>query len=146
MNRSLLIAFCVATIASLSLAQENGETVEDRLKPFGNVCMEGDDCGGVEEVPIVSQASMTDIEVYNKHCFVCHATGVSDAPLVGSELWATRVDKGFDVLLENTRNGFNVVMPPMGTCMTCSDDELNAAIKYMITGKSSESTETNDDS
>jgi len=30
-------------------------------------------------------------------------------------------------------NGFNV-MPPKGTCMACSEAELQAAIDYLIAG------------
>ena len=45
--------------------------------------------------------------------------------------WEPRVAQGMDVLMANTINGINV-MPPKGTCMACSDDELRAAVEYMI--------------
>ena len=110
------------------------ETVESRLQPFGKVCMQGEDCGEAQ-VAAVSSGGRTGIEVYNKHCFACHATGVSEDPLVASEAWLPRLEKGDEVLMTNTRNGFNVTMPPMGTCMDCSDAELKAAIDYMVTGE-----------
>ena len=110
------------------------ETVADRLKPFGKVCMQGEDCGEAKPV-MVTQGGRGALEIYNKHCFACHATGVSEAPLVGAETWQPRLEKGWDVLMENTRNGFNTVMPPMGTCMDCTDEEFRAAIEYMITGE-----------
>jgi cytochrome c5 len=34
-------------------------------------------------------------------------------------------------LLHSAINGKNA-MPPRGTCATCSDDELKAAIEYMV--------------
>ena len=113
---------------------ESKETVEDRLQPFGNLCMQGEDCGTV--APVTVSISRSGIEVYNAHCFACHATGVSEAPLVGAEEWQTRLnEKGAETLLANTKAGFNVVMPAMGTCMNCTDAELQAAIDYLIYGE-----------
>ena len=41
-----------------------------------------------------------------------------------------------DTLMSNTVNGFaNNTMPPMGTCMDCSDAELQAAIDHLIAGE-----------
>lgn len=36
-----------------------------------------------------------------------------------------------EVLLASTVNGMGM-MPPKGTCMDCSDDELEAAVDYII--------------
>jgi cytochrome c5 len=36
-----------------------------------------------------------------------------------------------DTLMQHTLNGFNA-MPPKGTCMACSDEDLKAAVEYMI--------------
>ena len=82
----------------------------------------------------MTEGARTALDIYNKHCFACHATGVSEAPLVGADTWQPRLEKGMEILLENTRKGFNVVMPPMGTCMDCTDDEFIETIEYMITG------------
>ena len=98
--------------------------------------MEGDDCGGVQEVVVETQGTRSALDIYNKFCFACHATGVSEAPLVGSDAWKPRVEKGNDVLLENTKQGFNIVMPPMGMCMDCTDEEFLKTIEYMVTGES----------
>ena len=132
--RALAIIVLTALVGVL-VSGEEGETVEDRLQPFGNICLEGDDCGGVQEVAVVSNGR-SGKEVYDAHCFACHATGVSEAPLVGAEDWQVRLaEKGEALMFANTKTGFNVVMPPMGTCMNCSDDELKAAITYLIEGE-----------
>ena len=39
--------------------------------------------------------------------------------------------QGMDALLQSAINGKNA-MPPRGTCGTCSDDDLKAAIEYMV--------------
>ena len=124
----------VCTTVFVIAQDESKETVEDRLQPFGNLCMQGEDCGTV--TPITTSVSRSGIEVYNAHCFACHATGVSEAPLVAAEEWLTRLnEKGAETLLANTKTGFNVVMPAMGTCMNCTDNELQAAIDYLIYGE-----------
>ncbi len=70
--------------------------------------------------------------IYNRFCFACHATAVAAAPLFGSlEQWQPRIDKGLDTLVAASLAGFDG-MPPMGTCMDCTDSEMRDAIQYMI--------------
>jgi cytochrome c5 len=45
--------------------------------------------------------------------------------------WQPRIDKGMDTLWQHTLNGLNA-MPPKGTCMACSDEELRAAMDHMV--------------
>jgi len=71
-------------------------------------------------------------EIYDTKCFTCHATGVAGAPKYGDKAaWGPRIEKGMDALMQTVMNGKNA-MPPKGTCMDCSDDELKAAAQYMI--------------
>ncbi|MBM29967.1 MAG: hypothetical protein CMD77_03510, partial [Gammaproteobacteria bacterium] len=54
------------------------------------------------------------------------------APKIGVlEEWEPRLAKGMSVLMATTKNGINA-MPPMGTCMDCSDEELQSAIDHML--------------
>jgi cytochrome c5 len=71
-------------------------------------------------------------ELYNRACVACHATGVAGAPKLGDQsAWAPRVSQGMDALLSTAVNGRGA-MPPRGTCMDCSDEDLKAAIAYMV--------------
>ena len=71
-------------------------------------------------------------EVYNKFCFACHATGVGGAPKKGDAAdWAPHLAKGNDAIWKSVINGLNA-MPPKGTCMNCSDDELKGAITLHV--------------
>lgn len=104
--------------------------VRERLTPFGSVCRAGQDCGAATAA--ASGAPLTGDAVYNQFCFACHATGASDAPLfANAEAWAPRIAKGMDALMATTLNGLGA-MPPRGTCMNCSDEELQAAVDYMV--------------
>ena len=73
--------------------------------------------------------------VYNSACVACHGSGVLGAPkLQVAADWQPRIDeRSLDGLLKNAINGYNA-MPPKGTCGDCSDDEIKAAIDYMIEG------------
>ena len=107
--------------------------IEERTRPFGELCLQGDDCGGIQAtVPVVVQAAgRSGSEVYGTFCKVCHEAGLNAAPVVGdAEAWQPRLEKGMDELLRTTKEGLNL-MPPMGTCMACSDAELRDAIEYL---------------
>jgi cytochrome c5 len=70
--------------------------------------------------------------VYDKFCIACHATGAADAPLLGNAAaWQPRIEKGMDVMVQNSITGIGA-MPPRGTCFQCSDDELRAAVQFMV--------------
>lgn len=104
----------------------------DRTQKFGRLCVEGDECGGgVAATPVVA-AGRSGEAVYSRFCFACHATGVSEAPKFQDPAdWAPRLEKGMDVLMQTTIDGLNL-MPPMGTCMDCSEAEMQAAVDYML--------------
>ena len=83
--------------------------------------------------PVDTQtASAAGQKIYQKSCQACHATGAAGAPKLGDkDAWAPRIAKGNDALLSSVKNGLKA-MPPKGTCMSCSEDELRAAMEYMV--------------
>jgi cytochrome c5 len=110
------------------------DEVAERLKPAGNVCVEGQVC----ETATAAASSTADAgpksgdEVYSTACAACHASGVLAAPKFGSaEDWAPRLAKGTDVLYANAINGINA-MPAKGGNSSLSDDEVIAAVEHMI--------------
>jgi len=77
-------------------------------------------------------ASKSGEQVYSSNCLVCHGTGVAGAPKLGDiAAWAPRIAAGMDSLLANAVNGLNA-MPPKGLCMSCSDEEMQAVVEYMV--------------
>ena len=69
--------------------------------------------------------------VYNQFCTVCHSIGVANAPKTHDKAaWQAR-NKDQAALLEGAKKGINA-MPPNGTCMDCTDEELKAAIDFMM--------------
>ena len=101
------------------------DAIKKRIAPIGAVYFEGDKAA-VADVPT---GPRTGEQVYQAACFACHGTGALGAPKSADD-WAPRLAKGADTLLNHAINGFNA-MPPKGTCMDGSDDELKAAIDFM---------------
>jgi cytochrome c5 len=102
------------------------EAIKNRIAPVGEVYL----AGAADAAPAVPAGPRSGEQVYQGSCFACHGTGALGAPKTADD-WASRVAKGKDVLLEHALNGFNA-MPPRGTCGDCSDDEIAAAIDFMI--------------
>ena len=88
----------------------------------------------VEAKPEASRSSMSGEQVYNKSCLACHGTGAANAPKLGDvESWKSRIARGKDALYKSAINGVpGTAMVVRGTCATCSDDELKAAVDFMV--------------
>lgn len=71
-------------------------------------------------------------KTYETACQLCHAAGVAGAPKLGDKAaWKDRIAKGKDTLYENSIKGLNA-MPPKGGNMSLSDDDVKAAVDYMV--------------
>lgn len=97
-------------------------------------------------------------EIYDRYCTVCHSPSM--ASMFGSpaahnmQAWAERKETAWtkvvednssvknlqtsekeviilNVLVQSAINGTDKGMPPMGTCMDCTEDQLQLAIKFM---------------
>ena len=71
-------------------------------------------------------------KLYDTACVACHSTGVAGAPKLGDKAaWAPYIATGIDEMLRIAIAGKGA-MPPRGTAMKATDDELRAAIEYMV--------------
>ena len=65
-------------------------------------------------------------------CAACHDSGAAGAPKTGDAgAWASRIDKGMDTLVKHAYEGFNA-MPAKGMCSDCSEEEIAAAVEYIV--------------
>jgi len=110
------------------------DDIAKRLEPVGKVCVQGEECKGMDVVASTGGgAAQSPDDIIAKHCNACHGTGLLGAPKIGdTAAWKERADHqgGRDGILAKAITGINA-MPPKGTCMTCSDEELNGAIEKM---------------
>src|SRR5690554_5371357 len=141
---SKLIMGCLATLgmtAGMATAQADvdRDAIAERLKPAGQLCLQGDDCGTAASANAAPAANGnsggSDIDgaaIYNSVCMACHETGAAGAPVRGDEgAWGARVDQGFATLLDHSINGFNA-MPARGGNPNLSDEEVEAATAYLV--------------
>ena len=136
---AVILVFIAINLTSDVSEYKPEEVVIENIKPVGEVYI-----AGVSEPEAATSGAATDSpaaapksgeQVYNSSCMACHVAGVAGAPKLGDKAaWAPRIAKGMDSLLASVTNGLNA-MPPKGTCMTCSSDEWQAAVEYMV-GKS----------
>ena len=128
---ALVCAVITALGSAWVLASDPNEAIAERIAPVGNVCLSGDDCAAAP-VAAAPAGPRSGQELYDTKCTTCHAVGVSGAPRFGNaDDWAPRVAQGDDSLFNNAWNGLNA-MPPKGLCGDCSEDEIKAAITYMV--------------
>ena len=116
--------------------------VAERIRPVGQVYLPGEE--QLASAPVVETVdepepvavAMSGPQVYNSACIACHGAGVAGAPITGNqEQWAARIAQGVDVLNDHAINGFAGsvgYMPAKGGRMDLSDDEVAAAVEFMI--------------
>jgi cytochrome c5 len=89
-----------------------------------------------ETTPPAAEPASPGENIYKSACFACHATGVAGAPKFGdAALWKDRIAKGKDELVKNAITGYTGtagVMPPKGGFAHLSDEEIAAAVEYMM--------------
>ncbi len=133
-----LLGFALAfSVSAQDLTDVQRADIESRIKPVGEVCLEGDNtCGGPAVAAAGGSANRSGEDVYNAACMACHSTGAAGAPKMGDVAgWVDRIAKGNDALYESALNGVaGTGMMAKGGCMSCSDEEAKAAVDYMVAG------------
>lgn len=148
-----LLAFTVAMyflanmLAESNLDVDNSENpiaiaaVDHRLEPVGQVYTTDDPAPPPVETAAVAEdepaAGPVDGQaVYEQACFACHGTGAAGAPKIGdAAAWADRIAKGVETLHQHAIDGFSGetgIMPPKGGRVDLSDEQVKAAVDYMV--------------
>ena len=128
--------FTVLAMSATAVADHNTpEALESRTAPVGKLNVVADGSAIIESA--AAQSGGTDGNtVYNTTCVACHGAGIAGAPKTGdADVWVTRIAQGMTVLVEHAINGFQGetgVMIAKGGNTALSDDEVAAAVKYMV--------------
>ena len=135
-----LIAARIIGIDEETMAAQRAEQVSHSTQPVGQVRLEGE----TEVTPEENVVAATETEagdpgqdVYNGLCFSCHGTGLPGIPQLGDQaVWTGRIAKGKELLYEHAINGFTgesgIMMPAKGGNPALSNEEVKAAVDYMI--------------
>jgi len=123
------LALVAGGASAAMLPQQSTDEIKERIAPVAKVRV-----AGASETAATGNAAgaRSGDAIYNRYCLACHAAGVLGAPKINDAAdWEPRLAQGMDVVLKHAIDGLNA-MPPRGTCLDCSDDEIQAAIDYMI--------------
>ena len=124
---TLSLLFTLSVSAASVQDDMSREAIAERIKPIGKHYVAGESSAAEE-----SSGPRSGEQVYNKYCTACHTSGVMGAPKINNAAdWEERLAQGMDTVLKHAVEGFNA-MPPMGTCSDCSEEEIQAAIDYMV--------------
>ena len=119
-SREILAAERVAPVGAVRT-----ELVEPQATPVATIQE------STPQQPAKADAGIDGSVVFSNSCGACHLTGAADAPIPGSTPWAQRVVNGVESLTANAIAGIGM-MPPKGGRFDLSDDEIRAAVEYMI--------------
>ena len=119
-----------------------GSGVGDRVAAIGqiNVAVAKEESTSDEaasgEVMPTAPTAVDGKQIYDAGCVACHGAGIAGAPRVGdSGAWADRIGAGLDTLVAHAINGFQGsqgMMPAKGGNPSLSDEEIEAAVEYMV--------------
>lgn len=142
-----VLAFVVYLILNSMLSLADGvvpppkmdaTAISERIKPVAQerigdepIVQATADTGAAEAVNTSEDVGPGN-QVFTAVCATCHVSGLLQAPRLGnSDDWAPRLEKGMETLYTHAINGFKN-MPARGGRQDLSDDEVKAAVDYMI--------------
>ena len=122
----------VVSAEAYKVIDNSEKIVEQRLTPPGVGVVRIDQTAP----PVTTAANAANMspgqKTYETYCVVCHGAGVAGAPKKGDQTaWKKRLDEGWAVVLGRAMKGYNA-MPAKGTCATCTEADLKAAIEFMM--------------
>ncbi len=125
----LIVAGALAALLAACGGQESGTPAASAPAPAAPAAAPAP----VAAAPAANPAGES---VYKKTCALCHAAGVAGAPKPGDkDDWAPRIAQGNDTMYKHAIEGFTGekgMMPPRGGGASLTDDEVKAAVDYMV--------------
>lgn len=122
-----------------SKQMERDEAIAERIAPVGSITI-GDAAAVMVSEVNAAESGVDGKTTYDSACIACHGAGVAGAPKFGDfPVWKDRIDQGTDVLYEHAIKGFQGgagYMPAKGGSAALSDDDVKAAVDYMVQGSS----------
>jgi cytochrome c5 len=126
-------------------ATADAKAVAERIKPVGELNVGAVPATKVTTasnavmdaiIPSANAAGADGKKIYDTTCVACHAAGVAGAPKLGDKAaWAPRIAQGADTLHTHAIKGFQGkagMMPPKGGNMSAKDEDVKAAVDYMV--------------
>jgi cytochrome c5 len=136
---SLILAVTLAALLSACGKQESAAPQEQApAAPAAPVAAAPEAAAPEAAAPAAGTAvaGIDGKKIFGSVCALCHAAGVAGAPKPGDKAdWGPRIAQGTDLLYKHAIEGFTGakgMMPARGGSATLSDDEVKAAVDYMV--------------
>lgn len=128
----VMLLACFSCIAYANTDVDDCQATQLRIKPVGQVTVQNQADSKNKTIDVVVKKDVGQ-ETYEQYCTVCHRDGLAGAPKFRNKLdWKPRLTgRTLDDLVNSSIKGLNA-MPTKGTCLKCSEDDLKAAITYML--------------
>jgi cytochrome c5 len=142
-NTSLILAVTLATLLSACGKQESPATEAPAPEAAAPAAPEAaapaPEAAAPAAAPEAAAPAVAGIDgkkIFGNVCSMCHAAGVAGAPKPGDKAdWGPRIAQGNDVLYKHALEGFTGakgMMPARGGAATLKDEEVKAAVDYMV--------------
>ena len=142
----VLVTIVIFILAHLVVDDHSGEqdafraerAAQQLVKP-GHVVIAGTPAAEQEQAQLAgggtapaAEAELGGEQLYQQVCASCHAQGLLNSPKPGdTAAWEPRYQKGLDTLVQHAVGGFNQ-MPPQGQAPGATEDNIKAAVVYML--------------
>jgi cytochrome c5 len=147
-NLALISGLSLVITSVVAIADHNSqESLEQRLSAVGTLnimtpeeaaaaAQATEEAATTTESVQVAAGPVDGESVYNTACAACHTAGIAGAPKLGDpDGWAPRITQGMDTLIEHAIQGYQGeagVMPAKGGNPSLSDEEVSAAVQFMV--------------
>jgi|GEM_PF-111592 len=138
---AFVTAFTVMLLGNMSDAtasstdMQSADAVNQRIAPVANLELVDPNAPAAAPKKPTQEATAVNPageKLYRAACFACHSSGVAGAPKFGDRAaWAPYVATGVDAMLRIVMQGKGA-MPPKGGAPAASEEDIRAAVQYMI--------------
>ncbi|MDD2881132.1 MAG: c-type cytochrome [Rhodoferax sp.] len=128
MNKPTQLLTALSLVLLAACGQKDADTAAPALAPTA----------APEPTPVAAPVAENTVgkSVYGKVCAMCHAVGAAGAPKPGDKAdWGPRIAQGLPLLQKHALEGFTGAkgqMPARGASPKLTDDEVKAAVAYMV--------------
>lgn len=135
----------VVTAKSGNTGVAEGTVADNVPKDSANAISSNLVAAGEQAAPVdTTAAAMKDAKpdlalgkkVYSANCAACHGSGAAGAPKLNDRAnWEPRLEQGMEQLFTHAIKGFQGskgYMPPKGGFAALGDDDVKAAVAYMV--------------
>jgi len=142
----VLVTIVIFILAHLVVDDHSGEqdafraerAAQQLVKP-GHVVIAGTPAAEQEQAQLAgggtapaAETELGGVQLYQQVCASCHAQGLLNSPKPGdTAAWEPRYQQGLDTLVQHAVGGFNQ-MPPQGQAPGATEDNIKAAVVYML--------------